>query len=94
MKINNINNYTNFKNNFKPMKKEAEINNAKKYDAIEIKNKNIKETEDFNINSIKKNTVLKIKEDASAEKIEQIKESIKNNTYNIDVDEIVNRMLR
>ncbi|HHZ01533.1 MAG TPA: flagellar biosynthesis anti-sigma factor FlgM [Tissierellia bacterium] len=92
MKIQNINNYMSYKSNLKAVKNE-EVNISKKYDVVEIKSRNGK-NDNFSLNSIKKNIVSKISEDTSAEKINKIKDSIKNNTYRIDAEEIVKKMLK
>jgi len=70
-----------------------EENKQKKFDVIEIKSRNGKD-DNFSVNSIKNNIVSKINEETSADKISRIKESIRNNTYRIDVEEIVNKMLK
>ncbi|NLJ57598.1 MAG: flagellar biosynthesis anti-sigma factor FlgM [Tissierellia bacterium] len=89
MRIQNINNYINFQGNCKPVKKD-EVNKTKKYDVIEIKNKDFQDSQDSNI---KKDLVSKINE-RDIDKINRIKERIKNETYTIDVEEIVKKMLR
>jgi len=94
MKIQNINNYINYNGNTKPVKREEETNKNKNYDVIEInKNKEIKAQEKVDIEKIKNNITQEVKAETSSEKIERIKESINNNTYQIDVDEIVKRLL-
>jgi len=92
MKIQNVNNYMNYKGNTKPIKNE-EHTKAKNYDVIEIKNKPIQK-EETKLESIKKNVVEKINQETNADKINRIKESIHNKTYSIDVEEIVNKLLK
>lgn len=99
MKIQNINNnnHINFKNSPNVNKKE-EVNKANKYDVIEFRINNVKNNEkgDENISfhSIKRKLVSQINEETNEDKINRIKESINNKTYNIDVEEIVNRLLK
>ena len=94
MKIQNINNnnYINHKNNSNFIKKE-EINRENKYDVIDIKPKSIKNDENISPQSIKKKIVSQINEETNADKINRIKENINNKTYDIDVEEIVRRLL-
>ncbi len=96
MKIQNINNsnYINQKNNSNYVKKE-EVIKENKYDVIDIKVKNTKE-EDKSISpqTIKRKVVSEINEETTTDKINRIKESINNKTYSIDVEEIVNRILK
>lgn len=92
MRIQNINNYMGCMG-AKPAKKDEINKQSNKYDVVEIKNKkNDKET--LSLNTIKKNIVSKVCEDTSIEKINEIKDSINNKTYSIDVEEIVKRMLK
>ena len=93
MKIQNINNYSNYISGSKPIKNRESINN-KKYDAIEINCKSSKGKEDMHIYSVKKNVVAQVNKENSTEKINRIRESINNNTYSIDVDEIVKKLLK
>ncbi len=90
--INNKNNYINHKNNSNFIKKE-EINRENKYDVIDIKPKSIKNDENISPQSIKKKIVSQINEETNADKINRIKENINNKTYDIDVEEIVRRLL-
>jgi len=99
MKINNIGNkYINFNNsNAKPIKHEDPVK-SKKYDVIELSNKtndisDINNKKSDEIDKIKNDIILQINKQTSSEKIDKIKESIKNNTYKIDVDEILNKLL-
>lgn len=91
MKIQNINNYMNYKGSTKPIKNE-EIVKVKKYDVIEIKGK--AHYENAKLESIKKDVVSQVNKETNAEKINRIKESINNKTYSIDVEEIVNKLLK
>lgn len=91
MKIHNINNYINYNGNKKPLKHEETIK-SKNYDVIEI-SKNIKDKGNIEFEKIKKDITSQINIETSVEKIERIKESINNNTYQIDVDEMVKRLL-
>jgi len=93
MKIQNISNYTNYISGSKPIKNHEFINN-KKYDVIEINSKSSKEKEDEYLYSIKKDIAAHVNKNNSAEKINRIKESINNNTYSIDVEEIVKKLLK
>lgn len=93
MKIQNISNYTNYKGNAKPIKSSEEHVTAKKYDAIEIKNKIQNNKEATSLNSIKQKVVTQINEEAKAEKLNRIKESVNNHTYKIDAEEIVNKLI-
>lgn len=93
MKIQNISNYANYKGSTKPIKSEEHIK-AKKYDVIEIKNKSQKDIGVAKLNSIKQKMVSQINEETNAEKISRIKESVNNNTYKIDVEGIVNKLLK
>lgn len=93
MKIQNINNYINYNGNKKPVKAEETIKN-KNYDVIEInKNNTIKDKSDSDIEKIKKKITLQVNAETNIEKLDRIKESIDNNSYQIDVDEIVKRLL-
>lgn len=92
MKIQNISNYMNYKGISKPIKNTEQVK-AKNYDVIEIKGK-VTLQEDIKLESIKKNIVEKINQETNAEKINKIKESINNKTYCIDVEEIVNKLLK
>nr|WP_312577355.1 flagellar biosynthesis anti-sigma factor FlgM [Sedimentibacter sp.] len=94
MKIQKINNYINYNGNTKPVKHEELIKN-KNYDVIEINKDNVnKDKMSGNISEkVKDEITSQIKKETSSEKINRIKESIDNNTYQIDVDEIVKRLL-
>lgn len=101
MKINNINNkYINYNNgNTKPVKNDEPVKSSKNFDVIEIrKNKanevnTIPNNKSNNIDEIKKDIVDEISKETKNEKINKIKEQIKNNVYNIDVDKIINKLL-
>jgi len=94
MKIQNINNYINYNGNTKPAKREEETIKNKNYDVIEInKNKETKAQDKVDYEKIKNNITQEVKAETSGAKIERIKESINDNTYQIDVDEIVKRLL-
>ncbi|MGD9569215.1 MAG: flagellar biosynthesis anti-sigma factor FlgM [Sedimentibacter sp.] len=92
MKIQNISNYMNYKGSTKPIKNEEHVK-AKNYDVIEIKG-NKTQKEEPTLESIKKNVVEKINQESNTEKINRIKESINNKTYSIDVEEVVNKLLK
>lgn len=92
MKIQNISNYMNYKGSTKTIKNDEHVK-AKNYDVIEIKGK-APEKADMKLESIKKNVIEKINQETSTEKINRIKESINNKTYSIDVEEIVNKLLK
>jgi len=95
MKIQNINNYINYNNNKKSVKHE-EITKNKNFDVIEInKNNSNKDNEKGSIDyeKIKNNIVTDINKQTSSEKIDSIKKSIDNKTYQINVDEIVRILL-
>jgi len=99
MKIQNINNnnHINFKSSSNVNRKE-EVNKANKYDLIDIKANNIKNNEkgddNISLHSIKRKLLAEINEETSVDKINRIKESINNKNYSIDVDEIVNSLLK
>lgn len=92
MKIQNISNYMNYKGNAKTIKNDEHVK-VKNYDVIEIKGKT-PQKEDMKLESIKKNVVEKINQETNTEKINRIKEDINNKTYSIDVEEIVNKLLK
>nr|WP_300092991.1 flagellar biosynthesis anti-sigma factor FlgM [Sedimentibacter sp.] len=91
MKIQNINNYMSYNKSTKSTKSE-EIVKAKNYDVIDIKKTS--GNKDSKIENVKKSVVSQIETETKAEKIQKIKESIDNKTYKIDVDEIVNKLLK
>lgn len=93
MKIQNISNFINYKGNSKPIKNE-ELAKAKKYDVIEINGKSQKDGKASTLNSIKQKVVSQVDKETNAEKINKIKESLNNNSYKIDVEEIVNKLLK
>lgn len=93
MKIQNINNHINYKATTKPIKNEEPVK-SKNYDVIDIKSKSTRDKEALNLDSIKKNIISEVNQDTSADKVSRIKESINNKTYNIDVEEIINKLLR
>lgn len=98
MKVQNVNNYMNYKQTAKTIKNE-EHTKANNYDVIEIKNKgNVNKgngpKETLTLDAIKKNAVSQINKETDNEKINRIKDSINNKTYSIDVNEIVNKLLK
>jgi len=95
MKIQNINNYMTYKGSTKPVKSE-ESAKAKKYDVIDIKNKtaSANEKQDVKLDNIKNDVVTLVNTETNVDKINKIKESVTNNTYKFDVDEIVNKLLK
>lgn len=93
MKIQNVSKYTNCKGSAKPIKSEEHVK-TKNYDVIEIKNKTQNDKEASKLNSIKQKVVAQINEETKAEKISRIKESVNNNTYKIDIEEIVNKLIK
>lgn len=90
MKINNINNYMGYNGPKKPAKP-AEAVKSKNYDIVQI-NKSDK-SGGVNLEKLKKDVAADINKEISTSKIESIKESIKNKTYEIDVEEIVKKLL-
>lgn len=95
MKIQKLNNYINYNGNTKQVKHE-ELTKNKNYDVIKINKDNAikdKGTRNIGYEKIRTDISSQIKKEASSEKIDKIKESIDNNTYQIDVDEIVKRLL-
>lgn len=93
MKIQNVNNHISYKGSTKPIKNE-EIVKSKKYDVIDIKSKSLRDKDALNLDSIKNNIISQVNQETSADKVSRIKESINNKTYNIDVEEIINKLLR
>lgn len=92
MKIQNINNYMNYKSGSRPVKNQ-ELIKSNKFDVIELKGKSSVEKDDEYLNSIKKKVSAHVSKETSAEKINRIKESIDNKTYNINAEEIVKKLL-
>lgn len=93
MRIHNINNYISYNGNTKPVKHEDTIK-SKNYDVIEIKKNKIEQNKnDLKLEKIKKDIASQINEETSSEKVSRIKESVQNKTYDLDVDEIVKRLL-
>lgn len=93
MKIQNVNNYMNYKGSTKTIKNNESVK-AKNYDVIDIKNKSAQDKHEVKLDSIKKGVVSQVNKDTSVEKINKIKESVNNNTYKIDVDEIVSKLFK
>lgn len=93
MKIQNVSNYMNYKGSSKPVKNEEQTK-VKNYDVIEIKGNSKKDNKESTLNSIKHKVVSQLNQETNAEKINKIKESVNNNTYKIDIEEIVNRLLK
>lgn len=91
MKINNINSYMGYNGAKKPAKPAEEAVKSKNYDMVQI-NKNDKSSGN-NIEKLKKDVAADINKEISTSKIESIRESIKNKTYEIDVEEIVKKLL-
>lgn len=91
MKIQNINNYMGYNKSNKPIKNEEKAK-AKNYDVIDIKKTSVEG--DSNVSKVKKDVVSQVNEETSEEKIQRIKESLNNKTYSIDVDEIVNKLMK
>lgn len=92
MKVNNISNYVNYQTNIKAAKNDEAVK-FKKYDVIEI-NKTGKA--DYKLNSIKKDIVAEIEKSSETreEKINRIKESLNNKTYNVNVEEILDKLFK
>ncbi|MDW5300104.1 MAG: flagellar biosynthesis anti-sigma factor FlgM [Sedimentibacter sp.] len=95
MKIQNINNHMSYKGGTKPVKIEESVK-SKKYDVVDIKNKTLSthEKHDTKLDDIKKDVVMQINAETDVNKINKIKESVRSNTYNIDVDEIISKLLK
>ncbi|NLK64184.1 MAG: hypothetical protein GX289_03715, partial [Tissierellia bacterium] len=55
---------------------------------------NEKGDDNISLHSIKRKLLAEINEETSVDKINRIKESINNKSYSIDVDEIVNSLLK
>lgn len=91
MKIHNISNPMNYKGNIKPVKNE-ELTKPKNYDVIDIKLKPGKDNP--KLNSIKDKIVNEINTETKLDKINRIKESLNNKTYNVDIEEIVNKLFK
>ncbi|WMJ78585.1 MULTISPECIES: flagellar biosynthesis anti-sigma factor FlgM [unclassified Sedimentibacter] len=91
MKIQNISNYMNYKASTRTVKNEESVK-SKKFDVIEIKSST--DQDELKLTSIKKDVTNKINKETDAEKINRIKESINNRTYSVDVEEIVNKLLK
>lgn len=93
MKIHNISKYISYNGSAKPIKHDETIK-SKNYDVIEInKNKITQGKSSVNLEKIKKDISSQINRETNSEKIESIKESIKTNSYQIDVDELVKKLL-
>jgi len=95
MKIQSVNNYMNYKGGIKPVKSEDSVK-TKKYDVIDIKNKTVStnEKQDIKLDNIKKDVVTQINTDTDVDKINKIKEKVNNNTYKIDINELVSKLLK
>lgn len=91
MKIQNINNYMNYTGASKPVKNQEAVKNNK-YDVIELNGKASMEKNEGYLNSIKKNITADVSKENSVEKINRIKESIDNKTYEINAEEIVRKL--
>lgn len=93
MKIQNIGNFMNYKSNSKPIKNEEQAK-TKNYDVIEINGKSQRDSKASTLNNIKQKVVSQVNQETNAEKISRIKESLNNKDYKIDVEEIVNKLLK
>jgi anti-sigma28 factor (negative regulator of flagellin synthesis) len=93
MKIQNIGNFMNYKGNSKPIKNEEQVK-TKNYDVIEINGKSQRDNKASTLNNIKQKVVSQVNQETNAEKISRIKESLNNKDYKIDVEEIVNKLLK
>jgi anti-sigma28 factor (negative regulator of flagellin synthesis) len=93
MKIQNIGSFMNYKGNSKPIKNEEQAK-AKNYDVIEINGKSQRNSKASTLNNIKQKVVSQVNQETNAEKISRIKESLNNKDYKIDVEEIVNKLLK
>lgn len=92
MKIQNINNYMNYKVNSKAAKNEEPAKTGK-FDVIDIKG-NPNKDKDININSIKKKIASEINKETDVNKLNKIKEAINNKSYTIDANEIARKLLK
>jgi anti-sigma28 factor (negative regulator of flagellin synthesis) len=88
MKVQNINNYMNYKVNSKAVKSEDPAK-TRKFDVIDIKG-----TSNKDINSIKKKIASEINKETDINKLNKIKEAININSYTIDADEIARKLLK
>lgn len=92
MKIHNVSKYVSYNGTAKPVKHDETIK-AKNYDVIEINKSKIEQGKVVvNLEKIKKDISSQINKETGSEKIESIKENIKNNSYQIDVDELVKKL--
>lgn len=91
MKIHNINNYMGYNHSSKSIKN-GEAVKSKKYDVIDIKSKTESEA-GSDIASVKRNIVSDINKETRTDKLMKIKNSIDNECYSIDVEEIARKML-
>jgi anti-sigma28 factor (negative regulator of flagellin synthesis) len=93
MKIPSINNYISYSGNAKPIKCEDTTKN-KNYDVVEFnKNNTIKDESSLSCEKIKEKITAEINGDIDVEKLDRIKDSIDQDNYQVDVDEIVKRLL-
>lgn len=94
MKIHNVSKYVNYNGTAKPIKHDEETIKSKNYDVIEInKSKIAQGKSNVNLEKIKKDIAMEINKETNCEKIEAIRESIKNNSYQVDVDKLVKKLL-
>lgn len=93
MKIQNINNHISYKGSTKPIKNEEPLI-SKKYDVIDIKSKSSHDKDTLSLDSVKNKVISQVNQETSADKISRIKDSINNKTYNIDVEEIINKLMK
>lgn len=94
MKISNINNYMNYKSNNINIKKN-DVTKSKKFDTIQINKsaREINENQTPDINTIKKQLLSDINIDHNVDRIEQIKQQIENNTYDVNTKELAQILL-
>ena len=92
MKIKNISNYINYNCSSKPVKNE-ETSKTNKFDVVDIKSRIADKSNSAGVASVKRKIVAEINGETKTDKLMRIKNSIDNNDYHIDVDEIVRKML-
>jgi len=92
MKIQNVGSYVGFTENAKINKKEETTVKARKYDIIDIKSRSSNK-EEVKLSDIKKNIVSDVEKRTSSEKLEGLKASIADETYKINIEEIMKRMM-
>ncbi len=92
MKIQNISNYVNYNCSTKSVKNE-ETAKTNKYDVIDIKSRIEDKNNGADIALIKRKIAAEINGETKADKLMRIKNSIDNNDYHVDVEEITRKML-